>query len=112
MNRRGVHGVHKVRVLGDDAAVVGQGSRHNISVSDVLGADDEVVPAGRVLEVDPRNIQVCRVLGVEENRAVVLVVGVQNAGQPLASIKMGAMCATHEPIPASNSFHQRCLRTC
>lgn len=81
MNSGSVHGVHKIRILRDDASVVGQSSRHDVRVSDVLGADDKVVPAGRVLEVNSRNLQVRRILSVEENRSVVLVVRVQNPGQ-------------------------------
>lgn len=74
-----VHGVHKVGVFGDDAAVVGQSCSHDVRVADVLGAHNKVVPARRVLEMDAGNVQVGGVLGVEKDGPVVLVVGVKDA---------------------------------
>lgn len=74
-----VHGVHEVGVFGDDAAIVGESSSHDVGIADVLGAHDKVVPARRVLEMDAGDVQVGGVLGVEKDGAVVLVVGVKDA---------------------------------
>ena len=78
VDRRGVHRVHEVSVLGDHAAVVRERGGNHVGVADILGRDDEVVPAGRVLEVNARHVQVGGVLSIEQNRAVVFVVRVED----------------------------------
>lgn len=73
-----VQGVEAIGVLWQRGNIGGNGIYVDIVENNVLSTHEECCPAGRVLEMKTRDLDVGSVIGKEKDGTVVFVVGVQN----------------------------------
>lgn len=78
IHTRCIHRVHEIGIFGDNTPIVGKSCRYYIVVTDIVRTDDEVIPARRVLEMNARDLQIGSVLGVKQDRSIVLIIGIEN----------------------------------
>lgn len=78
IHTRCIHSVHEIGIFGDNTPVVGKSCCNYIVVTDIVRADDEVIPARRILEMNARDLQIGSILSIKQDRSVVLIIGVEN----------------------------------
>ena len=86
-----VQRVPTIGVLGKSGDVVGNCLDEDVVVADVVRADVEVGPAGRVHHLDPADIHLCCIVREEEDGSVVSVVSVQNLAASKAVVPVATM---------------------